>query len=86
MLFPIFGVVLSLGFIKVSEHVAQGLIFVSLLLVFEFILVFMDPYLDNITKGIPVYKLFVNVLLATFIFPVHGFLEKRFKSRVRKLK
>ena len=77
---------MSLGFVKVSERVAQGLIFVSLLLVFEFILVFMDPYLDNITRGVPIYKLLVNVLLATFIFPVHGFLEGRFKRRVKKVK
>ena len=82
----VLGVVLSLGFIKVSERVAQGLIFVSLLLVFEFLLVFLDPYLDNVTKGVPIYKLIVNVVLATFIFPVHGFLEKRFKRRVKKLK
>lgn len=80
---------MSLGFtlptgrqVKVSERLAQELIFVSLLLVFEFILVFMDPYLDKLTNGVPVYKLIVNVLLATFTFTVHGFWERRFKSRL----
>ena len=82
----VLGVVLSLGFIKVSERVAQGLIFVSLLLLFEFLLVFLDPHLDKFTKGVPLYKLIVNVTLATFIFPVHSFLEKRFRIRAKNLK
>lgn len=83
-LIVVIGIVMSLGFVKVSERVAKGLIFVSLLLVFEFILVFMDPYLDNVTKGVPIYKLAANVLLATIIFPVHSILEKRFKKKIKK--
>jgi hypothetical protein len=75
--------VLLLGFIKIPPTLAQGLNFVSLLLVFESILVLTDPFLDYYTNGIPVYKLLVNILLAILIFPMHSFLERRFKKRLQ---
>ncbi len=82
VVFLVVGVILLLGFIKVPAALAQGLNFVSLLLVFESILVYTDPYLDFYTNGVPAYKLLVNILLATLIFPVHTYLERRFKRRL----
>lgn len=80
----VFVSVMALGMIKVSDTVSRALIFISLMLLFEFVLVLIDPLVDSFTKGVPIYKLLVNVTLATLIFPIHSFLERRFKKRIRK--
>ncbi len=78
----LFGIILSLGFIKVSPNVAEGLIFFTFLILFEFALVFVDPYLNNYTNGEPVYNLAANALIALLIFPLHAILEKLLKKRI----
>ncbi len=80
----LFGVILSLGFIKVSSTIAEGIIFFAFLILFEFILVFTEPYLENYTNGQPMYNLLANSLLALVIFPVHAILEKLLKKRIMK--
>ena len=80
----LFGVVLSLGFIKVSPSVAEGIIFFAFLILFEFILVFTEPYLEAYTNGEPMYNLLGNSVLALMIFPVHAILEKLLKKRIVK--
>jgi tetratricopeptide (TPR) repeat protein len=79
----VFGAVMLLGKFKIPPGLAQGLSFVALLLVFESILVFTDPFLDVYTKGVPVYKLLINIVLAIIIFPVNRFLENKFKKRLK---
>lgn len=79
-----FGVVLSLGFVKVSVTVAEGLIFFAFLIFFEFILVLTDSLIDGITQGEPIYKLLANALLAGLIFPAHAFFERALKRRILK--
>ena len=80
----LFGIVLSLGFIKVSPNIAEGLIFFAFLILFEFVLVFTEPYLENYTNGEPMYNLLANSVLAILIFPVHAILEKLLKKRIVK--
>jgi tetratricopeptide (TPR) repeat protein len=79
----VIGAIMLLGSLKVPPAFAQGLNFVSLLMVFESVLVFTDPWLDVITNGAPFKKLLVNILLAIFIFPLHRFMEKRFRKRLK---
>jgi tetratricopeptide (TPR) repeat protein len=79
-----FGIVLSLGFIKVSNNVAEGLIFVSFLILFEFVLVFTEPYLGQYTNGEPMYNLLANSAIALLIFPIHDLLEGFLKKRIVK--
>lgn len=76
------GIILSLGMIQVSERQAQGLIFLTFLIFFEFLLVVTDPYVDTFSGGAPIIKLGVNAVLAALIFPVHSYLEKRIRKRV----
>ena len=78
----VFGLVLSLGFIKLSPTIAEGVIFFAFLILFEFLLVLGDPYVDSITDGEPIYKLLLNALLAGLIFPLHAFFEKTLKKRL----
>ncbi|MBN4066038.1 tetratricopeptide repeat protein, partial [Candidatus Amoebophilus asiaticus] len=76
----------ALGFVKVSAGFAEGLIFISFLIFFEFILVFADPYIENWTGGAPGYKLLFNALIAGIIFPLHSFFEGKLKQRIIKTK
>jgi tetratricopeptide (TPR) repeat protein len=78
----LFGIVLSLGFIKVSPTIAEGIIFFAFLILFEFVLVFTEPYLEQYTNGEPMYNLLVNSMLALVIFPLHAILEKLLKKRI----
>jgi len=43
----LFGGVLFMGFVNISERMAEGIIFFSFLILFEFLLVLADPYIDN---------------------------------------
>lgn len=80
------GLILTLGVIKVSERQAQGLIFLAFLIFFEFLLVILDPYVDNFSEGAPLIKLLVNVVVAALIFPVHEYFEKSLQQRILKRK
>jgi len=77
--------ILLMGFIKVSPNVAEGLIFFAFLILFEFVLVFTEPYLEQYTNGEPMYNLLANSVLALLIFPVHAILEKLLKKRIVKV-
>ena len=80
----LFGLVLSLGFIKVSTNIAEGLIFFAFLILFEFALVFTEPYIEQYTNDEPMYNLLANSVLALIIFPVHSILERLLKKRIVK--
>ena len=80
----LFVAILMLGFIKVSPNVAEGLIFFAFLILFEFALVFTEPYLEQYTNGEPMYNLLANSVLALLIFPVHSILERLLKKRIVK--
>ena len=66
---------------NVSSKVSHLITLVAVLLFFEFLLVFLDPYVDNISGSIPIYKLALNLLLALIIFPIHEWLLKLMAER-----
>ena len=80
----LFGGVLALGFINVSERMAEGIIFFSFLILFEFLLVLADPYIDGWSGGAPGIKLLFNAGIAALIFPAHAFFEARLKHRLSR--
>ena len=82
----VFGAVMGLGFVKVSPRVAEGMIFFAFLILFEFLLVLSDPYLETLTGGAPAYKFLANALLAALIFPAHSFFERVLKKRLIDMK
>jgi tetratricopeptide (TPR) repeat protein len=77
-------IVVMLGFIKVSAPMARSITFFTFLLVFEFMLLLIDPYVDRFSGGEPVYKLILNALLACLIFPLNAALENGLKKRLTK--
>ncbi|MBL4578033.1 MAG: hypothetical protein JKX74_06135, partial [Flavobacteriales bacterium] len=76
----LFGAVLALGFINVSERMTEGIIFFSFLILFEFLLVLADPYIEGWSGGAPGITLLFNASIAAFIFPMHAFFEARLKG------
>ncbi|MBL4658407.1 MAG: hypothetical protein JKX73_10430, partial [Flavobacteriales bacterium] len=74
------------GRLNTPIRLAEGIIFFTFLLLFEFILVYLDPYVDNWTGGEPAYKLIINAGLAGLIFPLHSFFEIKMKQRMFKTK
>jgi len=81
-MFLLFGVVLMLGFVKVPPKGAEAIIFLSFLILFEFLLVLLDPFVEEYTGGAPIFKLLLNALLAGLIFPLHQFFEKKLKKKL----
>ena len=67
--------------LKISLPVAKNLVFVSLLLFFEFAIILFDPLNDRYSGGIPIFKLAFNALLALFIAPLHSYIEKQLLKR-----
>lgn len=70
------------GRINLSERIVEGLVFFTFLLFFEFLLVLLDPTIEEISEGAPAIKLACNALLAAIIFPLHSFFESQFKYRL----
>ena len=72
--------------LRIRPNIAEGLIFIFFLLLFEFILVYLDPNIDKWTGGEPAYKLIINAGLAGVIFPLHSFFEAKMKRRIFRTK
>ena len=80
----LFGGILFLRVINVSERMAEGIIFFSFLILFEFLLVLADPYIEGWSGGAPGIKLLFNAGIAALIFPMHAFFEAKLKGRLVK--
>lgn len=68
------------------ERYSKLLTFVTIITVFEYLILSLEPSVDNISGGVPVFKLFMNILLAISLSPLErifaGWLSKN-KHRFR---
>ncbi|PCH96252.1 MAG: hypothetical protein COB85_03685 [Bacteroidetes bacterium] len=91
----LFASVFFLGRFRIPVKLAEGIIFFTFLLLFEFTLVLLDPYIEQYSSGAaplifgfqiggPAVKLALNAVLAALIFPLHSFFESKFKRRLNK--
>ena len=81
----VIGVLVAmLGRLSLPERVAEGIIFFSFLILFEFLLVLADPYIENWSGGAPGFKLLFNAAIAALIFPLHSLFETKLKGRLVK--
>ena len=72
------------GRVHLPKYFADGIVFFAFVLLFEFLLVVLDPTIESFSDGKPLLKLTCNVLLAIFIIPLHGLFEKRLKKHISK--
>ncbi|MFH1319196.1 MAG: tetratricopeptide repeat protein [Bacteroidota bacterium] len=75
-------ILLFSGKLNIPVRLAEGGIFFTFLLVFEFLLVLLDPAVEQYTGNEPAYKLIINAGLAALIFPLHSFAETKIKQRL----
>lgn len=61
---------------KKYARVSYVLTFVTIITFFEFIMLTFEPYVDNASNNIPVFKLGMNILLALTLAPIELLLRK----------
>ncbi|OFY63733.1 MAG: hypothetical protein A3H98_06570 [Bacteroidetes bacterium RIFCSPLOWO2_02_FULL_36_8] len=81
-IFALFVIVFFVVRFKLPHWTTELVVFIPFLILFEFVLVLLDPYIEQITKGEPLWKLLANASLAAVIFPLHQFFEKMLKKRI----
>ena len=78
------GLLSVISKLSMPVRVVEGLIFFSFLILFEFILVLADPYIEVWSSGAPGIKLLFNAGIAALVFPLHSFIEVKLKKRLTK--
>lgn len=84
-IFLIIAIALS-GSLAIPVKLAEGLIFFTFLLFFESCLVFLDPYIEQLTGDEPIYKLLINGSLAILFIPLHQISAAKLKLTLFKTK
>jgi len=80
-LMVLFGGLAFVGKLKIPVRVLDIALFASLLILFEFLLILSEPYIEQFSGGIPIQKLVFNSVIALGFAPLHGFLEGKLKKR-----
>lgn len=60
----------------------EGGIFFTALLLFEFLYLILDPWVEEVSDGTPVYKFGINLVLGLMVFYAHNLLEVNLKRRL----
>lgn len=76
----IFGIIFYFVRRNVSFGAIDTLTFVAFLLLYEFILVVSEPWVDDFTDEVPIYKLLINIGIALILIPLQK-IEQKIKSK-----
>ena len=68
---PFFGILFNIIRRKTHTRTLESMGLLGLLLVFEFLTIFLRPYIARITNDTPIYSLLINVLIALLMLPVY---------------
>ncbi|MCU0437270.1 MAG: tetratricopeptide repeat protein [Raineya sp.] len=85
-LVSIFLIVVLFARKTMRTSTVENIVFFILLIFFEFILVFLDPFISVYTNGFPIFTLLANVAVAIAFMPIHRMLEKTLKKKLTKEK
>lgn len=77
-----FGLILLLGKRKVKPKIIEFMGLFGLLMLFEFVSLFLHPYIESLTHHTPVYMLLILIGIAAIILPLHHKLEHLVKERL----
>ena len=72
------------GKLTLPTRMVEGGVIFAPLIVFEFLMVLCDPYIEKYTGGEPAYSLLINAGLALLILPLHGLLERKLNQRLEE--
>ena len=78
MIFSLF----LLGKLNLSPRVLKALMFVSLIMTFEFAVMIFDPLNDKYSQGLPIIKMIFNTSLALMLWPIHNLAERKLSARL----
>ncbi|GAB5466720.1 MAG: hypothetical protein Kapaf2KO_21560 [Candidatus Kapaibacteriales bacterium] len=77
-------IIFAIIFYFVRRNISFGAIdtltFVAFLLLYEFVLVLTEPWVDDITDNVPIYKLLINIGFALLLIPLQK-IEQRLKRK-----
>ena len=83
---PVFlGLVLLISKRKVKPRTIQFMGLLGLLLLFEFISLFLHPYIEKWTHHTPIFMLLILVVLASILVPMHHRMEHWVKGKLAKV-
>lgn len=71
-----------LGKLHLPRRVVKALMFVSLIMTFEFALVLFDPINEKYSQGLPVMKMAFNTGIALILWPIHHWVERKLTQRL----
>ncbi|MBN4081552.1 tetratricopeptide repeat protein [bacterium AH-315-C07] len=87
--FVMLSIILMLSRFLLPVWLIEFLTFVPFLILYELILVSLDPYIETLTSGAPGYRLMINVIIAGMLYPLQRLsevtLKRRFYRKKRKL-
>lgn len=78
----LFVSIFVIGKFDIPAYYIESLIFLTLLLVFRFVLILLVSFTQEFSEGAPLFILAANVMLALMFMPLHKLMEKRLKKRV----
>lgn len=73
------------GHITLPKIVAEGVVFFTIVISLEFIMILLDPFINGWSHGMPAFTLLANIVLTLAIFPAHSWFEKNLKRKVLKI-
>ena len=79
----LFIAIFVFGKYNIPTAVLDAFVFITFLLLYEIILVVTEPYVDELTNQVPLYKLRINVALALVFFPFQ-ILERKMRQKFAK--
>ena len=64
----------------------EVILFITFLLFFEYVLLLLDPIIEELSGGLPALILALTSIVAGVIFPFHRFFETKIRQRILKAK
>lgn len=81
-LFILFIFLFLVSRVELPSWLVELLVFLPVLIFFEFVLVLTDPQIEAIAHNEPIKKLAFNAVLAGAIFPLHTVIEQLIKKKI----
>jgi streptogramin lyase len=64
-----------------SYRAGRWLVYIFVFIVLDFILVYIEPYLEKYNNGVPIFKVIINLCLALALLPIENILKKFLTGR-----
>ena len=74
-----------LGKLNLPRWTIKGLLYVSLMMTFEFFILLFDPLNEKYSEGLPIYKMAFNTVLALVVGPFHVLAERKLTERLIRM-